>query len=73
MLARLRPRVREMIFTRAEGSRSKDPAELQALWPGSHVAASPREAIAFARDHFDARKLSSFAARSTSSVKFAPC
>ena len=56
MLARLRPRVREMVFTRAEGSRSEDPAELQALWPGAHVAPSPREAVAFAREHFDARE-----------------
>jgi len=56
MLARLRPRVREMVFTRAEGSRSEDPAELQALWPGAHVAGSPREAVAFAREHFDARE-----------------
>jgi dihydrofolate synthase/folylpolyglutamate synthase len=54
MLSRLRPRVREMIFTKAEGSRSKDPAQLQSLWPGSHVAASPREAIALARDLFNA-------------------
>jgi len=52
MLTRLRPRVREIVFTKAEGSRSKDPAELQALWPGSHVANSPHEAIAFARSHF---------------------
>jgi dihydrofolate synthase / folylpolyglutamate synthase len=54
MLSRLRPRVREMIFTKAEGSRSKDPAQLQSLWPGSHVAASPHEAIALARELFNA-------------------
>lgn len=54
MLSRLRPRVKAMIFTRAEGSRSKDPEQLQSLWPGSHVAASPREAIALARDLFNA-------------------
>ena len=54
MLKRLRPRVGEMVFTKAEGGRAKDPSELQALWPGSHVASSPREAVAFARAHFDA-------------------
>jgi dihydrofolate synthase/folylpolyglutamate synthase len=51
MLTLLRPHVRTMIFTKVEGSRAKEPAELQALWPGSHVAASPREAVAFARLH----------------------
>src|SRR5262245_16682133 len=49
MLARLRPLVRTMIFTKVEGGRAKDPRELQALWPGAHVAASPQEAVAFAR------------------------
>lgn len=52
MLGLLRPHVRTMIFTKAEGGRAKDPRELQALWPGSRVAASPAEAIAFARLHF---------------------
>jgi dihydrofolate synthase/folylpolyglutamate synthase len=54
MLTLLRPRVREMVFTRVTGTRSKDPEELLALWPGAHVAASPRDAIACARDHFRA-------------------
>jgi dihydrofolate synthase / folylpolyglutamate synthase len=49
MLALLRPRVRQMIFTSVQGSRSKSPSELQALWPGSHVADSPADAIAMAR------------------------
>lgn len=49
MLARLRPLVRTMIFTRVEGSRAKDPEELQALWPEAHVAQSPQEAVTFAR------------------------
>jgi dihydrofolate synthase/folylpolyglutamate synthase len=55
MLKLLQPRVREIIFTKAEGGRSKDPMELQALWPGAgaHVAASPREAIELARVGFD--------------------
>jgi folylpolyglutamate synthase/dihydropteroate synthase len=53
MLAMLRPRVREMIFTKAEGRRSKDPAELAALWPGSHVTGSAREAIELARAGFN--------------------
>ena len=51
MLARLRPVVRTMIFTKVEGGRAKDPAELQALWPDSYVAASPKEAIELARLH----------------------
>jgi dihydrofolate synthase / folylpolyglutamate synthase len=51
MLARLRPRVRTMIFTKVAGGRAKDPVELQASWPGSHVAASPQEAVAWARLH----------------------
>ena len=51
MLARLRPRVRTMIFTKVAGGRAKDPVELQASWPGSHVAASPQEAVALARLH----------------------
>lgn len=53
MLALLRSRVREMIFTKVEGSRSKDPSELQALWPGSEVAHSVRDAIALARMRFN--------------------
>ena len=51
MLALLRPRTRHMIFTKVAGSRAKDPAELQSLWPDSQVADSPREAIALARMH----------------------
>lgn len=50
MLALLRPGVRQMIFTKVHGSRSKSPLELQALWPGSHVTDSPGEAIALARN-----------------------
>jgi len=56
MLARLRPRVRAMIFTKAEGERSKDPLELQSLWPDSQVANSPHDAIALARAQFKARE-----------------
>ena len=52
MLTQLRKRVRTMVFTRASGSRSKDPQELGALWPGAHIAASARDAIAYARAHF---------------------
>jgi len=51
MLGLLRPRVRQMIFTKVPGSRSKAPLELQALWPSAHVTDSPGEAIAFARAH----------------------
>ena len=51
MLELLRPHVRQMIFTKVPGSRSKPPAELQALWPGAHVTDSASEAIAFARAH----------------------
>jgi folylpolyglutamate synthase/dihydropteroate synthase len=43
-----------MIFTKAEGSRSKDPVQLQLLWPDAHVTASSREAIALARSRFNA-------------------
>jgi dihydrofolate synthase/folylpolyglutamate synthase len=49
MLELLRPRVRQMIFTKVPGSRSKSPTELQAMWPGAHATDSPGEAIAFAR------------------------
>ena len=49
MLKRLEPHVRDAIFTKVAGSRSKDPQELQALWPGSRVATTPREAIELAR------------------------
>lgn len=54
MLLRLRPRVRQMIFTKPEGSRSKEPAELQTLWPDAAITASPREAIDLARAKFGA-------------------
>jgi folylpolyglutamate synthase/dihydropteroate synthase len=40
---------RDVVFTKVAGSRSKDPAELQELWPGSRVAATPREAIELVR------------------------
>jgi dihydrofolate synthase/folylpolyglutamate synthase len=49
MLKHLQPHVRDAVFTRASGSRSKDPVELQALWPGSRVTASVREAIELVR------------------------
>jgi dihydrofolate synthase/folylpolyglutamate synthase len=52
MLALLKPVAREMVFTKVEGGRSKDPSDLQELCPGSIVAASPREAIASARALF---------------------
>ena len=52
MLELLRPRVRDMVFTKVEGSRAKDPKELQELWPGSRVVVSAREAIALAHLHF---------------------
>ena len=51
MLELLKPLTRSMIFTRVEGNRAKDPAELQSLWPGSLVTNSPKEAIALARLH----------------------
>ena len=50
MLRLLSPQVRNAIFTRVAADRSKDPAELQALWPGSHVTGSVAEAIAYARE-----------------------
>lgn len=48
MLKHLQPHVRDAVFTKVSGSRSKEPAELQALWPGSRVAATPTEAIELA-------------------------
>jgi len=49
MLKHLQPHVRDAVFTRVSSSRSKDPAELQALWPGSRTAATAREAIELVR------------------------
>jgi dihydrofolate synthase/folylpolyglutamate synthase len=49
MLKQLQPHVRDAVFTKVSGSRSKDPVELQALWPGSRVAATPRDAIELVR------------------------
>jgi folylpolyglutamate synthase/dihydropteroate synthase len=53
MLTLLRPRVSQMIFTKAEGRRSKEPSELQALWPSAHVTGSVHEAIELARAGFN--------------------
>jgi dihydrofolate synthase/folylpolyglutamate synthase len=53
MLTLLRPRVSQMIFTKAEGRRSKEPSELQALWPSAHVTGSAHEAIELARAGFN--------------------
>jgi dihydrofolate synthase/folylpolyglutamate synthase len=52
MLELLKPRVRDAVFTSAGGHRAKSPQELQALWPGSRVALSVREAIEMARTEF---------------------
>jgi len=49
MLKELGPYVRDAVFTKVPGSRSKDPVELQALWPGSRVAATPGDAIEIVR------------------------
>jgi dihydrofolate synthase/folylpolyglutamate synthase len=49
MLGLLRPHVRRATFTRVGGSRSKDPGELQKLWPGSRVASTVADAIGLAR------------------------
>ena len=54
MLKILRPRVRDAIFTRAQGSRSKDPSELQSLWAGSRVEPSVFHAIECARQSLPA-------------------
>jgi dihydrofolate synthase/folylpolyglutamate synthase len=51
MVAVLRPHARRMIFTRAQSLRAKDPAQMQALVPGSHTEGSVGEAIAYARTH----------------------
>jgi folylpolyglutamate synthase/dihydropteroate synthase len=48
MLKQLRPHVTDpghVVFTKVPGSRSKEPSELQKLWPGARVAATPRDAI----------------------------
>jgi dihydrofolate synthase/folylpolyglutamate synthase len=53
MLSVLAPRAQKMIFTSARSSRAKDPRELQALVPGSHVEPTVPEAIEYARSHCD--------------------
>jgi len=49
MLRILRPHVRQFVFTRAQSSRAKDPAELANLYPGSHVESSAAAAITYAQ------------------------
>jgi len=49
MLTALGPRVRRMVFTKTQNSRSEDPARLQALCPGSYVEHSVTDAIRHAR------------------------
>jgi dihydrofolate synthase/folylpolyglutamate synthase len=51
MLTILKPHASQMIFTRAQSPRAKDPFELQKLVPGSHVLPDVRSAIEFAREH----------------------
>jgi dihydrofolate synthase/folylpolyglutamate synthase len=51
MLDIITPQVRQIIFTRARSSRSKDPQELQTLNPSSILTGSIGEAIAYARSH----------------------
>ena len=49
MVSILEPHARKFIFTKPQSSRALDPAELQALIPGSHVESSIARAIAYAR------------------------
>ncbi len=51
MIAILQPHARQMIFTKAQSSRAKDPVEMQSLVPGSLVEPSVAAAIAYARAH----------------------
>lgn len=51
MIAILQPHARQMIFTKAQSSRAKDPVEMQSLVPGSLVEPSVPAAIAYARAH----------------------
>jgi dihydrofolate synthase/folylpolyglutamate synthase len=50
MIDILRPRAAQFIFTKPHGARAKDPAELQALAPGSQAVTNVREAITGAHE-----------------------
>ena len=49
MIAILNPHAQQLIFTRPQNSRAKDPAHLQRLVPGSYAASTVTEAIHYAR------------------------
>jgi dihydrofolate synthase/folylpolyglutamate synthase len=49
MIAVLKPHVRQFIFTRPASSRAKEPAELQTLICGSHLANTVAEALEYAQ------------------------
>jgi dihydrofolate synthase/folylpolyglutamate synthase len=51
MISILKPHTQQVIFTRPQNNRAKDPAELQRLVPASHAIATVPEAIEFARMH----------------------
>ena len=51
MLRVLRPYAKQLIFTRPQSSRAKDPADLQKLVPASRVEPTVGDAIEFARTH----------------------
>jgi dihydrofolate synthase/folylpolyglutamate synthase len=51
MLGILRPYAKQFIFTKPQGSRAKEPAELRKLVPGSHVESTVPAAISYARQN----------------------
>ena len=51
MISILKPHVRQFIFTKAQTSRAKDPADLQKLVSGSQVEPTAAAAISFAETH----------------------
>jgi dihydrofolate synthase/folylpolyglutamate synthase len=55
MIGLLTPHARKFIFTKPKSARAKDPAELERLVPGAHVAPLVSDAIEYARDNAPAR------------------
>jgi dihydrofolate synthase / folylpolyglutamate synthase len=56
MLGLLKPHAQQIIFTRPQSNRAKDPAELQSLVAGSLVIPNAGEAIQYARQHASAQQ-----------------
>jgi dihydrofolate synthase/folylpolyglutamate synthase len=56
MLDLLKPHAQQIIFTRPQSNRAKDPAELQSLVAGSLVIPNAEEAIRYAQQHAPAQQ-----------------